>query len=107
LVRRAKAKWKDSRERERLHGKFLKTAERLGIATSAREETWQMVEKFIGFGFCKAHAATYADLAYRMATEGALPRGISRRDVQLRRGLSRLRCVEEAKRWGIEVRLPR
>ena len=33
-----------------------------------REETWMMVEKFAGFGFCKAHAATYAGyFLYRMA----------------------------------------
>ncbi|HXZ18865.1 MAG TPA: DNA polymerase III subunit alpha, partial [Candidatus Acidoferrales bacterium] len=58
LVRRAQAKWKDSREREKLHAKFLKSAERMGLDSARRDETWAMVEKFAGFGFCKAHAAT-------------------------------------------------
>jgi DNA-directed DNA polymerase III PolC len=108
LVRRAKAKWKDSRERERLHGKFIKAAERMGIAPAAREETWQMVEKFIGFGFCKAHAATYADLAYRMAyLKAHYPAEFLAAMCSSGAGFYHVSAyVEEAKRWGIEVRLP-
>ncbi|MCL4524424.1 MAG: hypothetical protein M1451_11045, partial [Acidobacteria bacterium] len=108
LVRRAKAKWKDARERERLHGKFIKAAEKLGIAASAREETWQMVEKFIGFGFCKAHSATYADLAYRMAyLKAHYPAEFLAAMCSSGAGFYHVSAyVEEAKRWGIEVRLP-
>jgi DNA-directed DNA polymerase III PolC len=108
LVRRAQAKWKDSRERERLHAKFLKAAEKLGLAGSAREETWQMVEKFIGFGFCKAHAATYADLAYRMAyLKAHYPAEFLAAMCSSGAGFYHVSAyVEEAKRWGIEVRLP-
>ncbi len=108
LVRRAKAKWKDSRERERLHGKFIKAAERMGIVPAAREETWQMVEKFIGFGFCKAHAATYADLAYRMAyLKAHYPAEFLAAMCSSGAGFYHVSAyVEEAKRWGIAVRLP-
>jgi DNA polymerase III alpha subunit len=108
LVRRAKAKWKDSRERERLHRKFIKAAERMGIAPAAREETWQMVEKFIGFGFCKAHAATYADLAYRMAyLKAHYPAEFLAAMCSSGAGFYHVSAyVEEAKRWGIAVRLP-
>src|SRR3989454_7261168 len=67
LVRRTTTKFADQRERERLRAKFLKAAERMGLEGAQREQTWQMVEKFAGFGFCKAHAATYADLSYRIA----------------------------------------
>ncbi|HXJ12802.1 MAG TPA: DNA polymerase III subunit alpha, partial [Candidatus Limnocylindrales bacterium] len=66
LVRRSAAKFSGQRERERLRGKFLKAAEKMGLQGAEREETWMMVEKFAGFGFCKAHAATYADISYRM-----------------------------------------
>ncbi len=108
LVHRAKAKWKDSRERERLHGKFIKAAEKLGIAPSAREDTWQMVEKFIGFGFCKAHSATYADLAYRMAyLKAHYPAEFLAAMCSSGAGFYHVSAyVEEAKRWNIEVRLP-
>ena len=108
LVRRAKAKWKDARERERPHRKFIKAAEKLGLSGAAREETWQMVEKFIGFGFCKAHSATYADLAYRMAyLKAHYPAEFLAAMCSSGAGFYHVSAyVEEAKRWGIEIRLP-
>jgi DNA-directed DNA polymerase III PolC len=108
LVRRAAAKFSGQRERERLRGKFLKAAEKMGLQGAEREETWMMVEKFAGFGFCKAHAATYADTSYRMAylkthhTAEFLAAMCS-----AGAGFYHVSAyVEEAKRWGIAVRLP-
>src|SRR5437899_3653058 len=51
LVRRTTTKFADQRERERLRAKFLKAAERMDLEGAQREQTWQMVEKFAGFGF--------------------------------------------------------
>jgi DNA polymerase III subunit alpha len=108
LVRRSAAKFSGQRERERLRGKFLKAAEQIGLTGSEREETWMMVEKFAGFGFCKAHAATYADISYRMTylkthhTAEFLAAMCS-----AGAGFYHVSAyVEEAKRWGITVRLP-
>lgn len=108
LVRRSAAKFSGQRERERLRGKFLKAAEKMGLQGAEREETWMMVEKFAGFGFCKAHAATYADISYRMTylkthhTAEFLAAMCS-----AGAGFYHVSAyVEEAKRWGIEVRLP-
>jgi DNA-directed DNA polymerase III PolC len=108
IVRRSAAKFSGQRERDRLRGKFLKAAEQMGLAGPEREETWMMVEKFAGFGFCKAHAATYADISYRMAylkthhTAEFLAAMCS-----AGAGFYHVSAyVEEAKRWGIEVRLP-
>jgi DNA polymerase III subunit alpha len=108
LVRRSASKFSGQRERERLRGKFLKAAERLGLQGSEREEAWMMVEKFAGFGFCKAHAATYADISYRMTylkthhTAEFLAAMCS-----AGAGFYHVSAyVEEAKRWGITVRLP-
>ncbi|HUL32531.1 MAG TPA: DNA polymerase III subunit alpha [Candidatus Eisenbacteria bacterium] len=108
LIRRSSSKFSGQRERERLRGKFLKAAERMGLQDAEREETWMMVEKFAGFGFCKAHAATYADISYRMTylkthhTAEFLAAMCS-----AGAGFYHVPAyVEEAKRWGIEVRLP-
>jgi DNA-directed DNA polymerase III PolC len=108
IVRRSAAKFSGQRERERLRGKFLKAAEKLGLPGAEREETWMMVEKFAGFGFCKAHAATYADISYRMTylkthhTAEFLAAMCS-----AGAGFYHVSAyVEEAKRWGIKVRLP-
>jgi len=108
IVRRSAAKFSGQRERERLRGKFLKAAEQMGLKGAAREEAWMMVEKFAGFGFCKAHSATYADISYRMTylkthhTAEFLAAMCS-----AGAGFYHVSAyVEEAKRWGIVVRLP-
>jgi DNA polymerase III subunit alpha len=108
LVRRSSAKFSGQRERDRLRAKFLKAAEQIGLAGAECEETWLMVEKFAGFGFCKAHAATYADISYRMAylkthhTAEFLAAMCSSGA-----GFYHVSAyVEEAKRWGIPVLLP-
>jgi DNA polymerase III subunit alpha len=108
IVRRSAAKFSGQRDRERLQGKFLKAAGMMGLNAQQRQEAWQMVEKFAGFGFCKAHAATYADISYRMAylkthhTAEFLAAMCS-----AGAGFYHVSAyVEEAKRWGIEVRQP-
>ena len=108
IVRRSAAKFSGQRERERLRGKFLKAAEQMGLTGAEREETWMMVEKFAGFGFCKAHAATYADISYRMTylkthhTAEFLAAMCS-----AGAGFYHVSAyVEEAKRWGIAARAP-
>ncbi len=108
LVRRSSVKYSGQRDRDRLRGKFLQAAGIMGLTTRQREETWMMVEKFAGFGFCKAHAATYADISYRMAylkthhTAEFLAAMCS-----AGAGFYHVSAyVEEAKRWGIAVRLP-
>ncbi|HEV2340588.1 MAG TPA: DNA polymerase III subunit alpha [Candidatus Acidoferrales bacterium] len=108
IVRRSRAKFSGQRERERLHAKFLKAAELLQLAGAVRDETWQMVEKFAGFAFCKAHAATYADLAYRMAyLKAHYPAEFLAAMASANAGFYHVSAyVEEAKRWGCEVRLP-
>jgi DNA-directed DNA polymerase III PolC len=108
LVRRSSAKFAGQREREHLRAKFLKAAARLGLEGEAREETWRMVEKFAGFGFCKAHAATYADLSYRIAyLKAHHPAEFLAAMCSSGAGFYHVSAyVEEAKRWGIEVRLP-
>jgi DNA polymerase III subunit alpha len=108
LVRRSSVKFADRRERERLRAKFLKAAERMGLDDRRREETWRMVEKFAGFGFCKAHAATYADLAYRIAyLKAHHPAEFLAAMASADAGFYHVSAyVEEAKRLGIRVLLP-
>jgi DNA polymerase-3 subunit alpha len=108
LVRRSTVKYAGRADRERLRGKFEKAAEMMGMTKEERREAWIMVEKFAGFGFCKAHAATYADTSYRMAylkthhTAEFLAAMCS-----AGAGFYHVSAyVEEAKRWGIAVRLP-
>ncbi len=80
----------------------------MGLTEEQRKETWMMVEKFAGFGFCKAHAATYADISYRMAyLKTHHPAEFLAAMCSAGAGFYHVSAyVEEAKRWGIEVLLP-
>src|SRR3989475_5577515 len=108
LVRRASAKFSGRSDRDRLRGKFLTVAGMMGLTSQQREEIWMMVEKFAGFGFCKAHAATYADISYRMTyLKTHHPAEFLAAMCSAGAGFYHVSAyVEEAKRWGIEVRLP-
>jgi len=78
------------------------------MTNAQRKEAWMMVEKFAGFGFCKAHAATYADISYRMAyLKTHHPAEFLAAMCSAGAGFYHVSAyVEEAKRWGIAVRLP-
>jgi DNA-directed DNA polymerase III PolC len=108
IMRRSSAKFSGRRDLDRLRGKFMLAAGMMGLTTEQREETWMMVEKFAGFGFCKAHAATYADISYRMAyLKTHHPTEFLAAMCSAGAGFYHVSAyVEEAKRWGIEVRLP-
>lgn len=49
------------------HAQFVRRAGEHGYATKVAEEVWQYIEAFAGYGFNKAHAASYAMVAYRTA----------------------------------------
>jgi DNA-directed DNA polymerase III PolC len=108
LVRRSSVKYSGQADHDRLRGKFEKAAGIMGLTKQQREESWQMVEKFAGFGFCKAHAATYADISYRMAyLKTHHPAEFLAAMCSAGAGFYHVSAyVEEAKRWGIAVRLP-
>jgi len=108
LVRRASTKFSSPSDRQRLLGKFMKAAGMMGLTKAQRKEAWMMVEKFAGFGFCKAHAATYADISYRMAyLKTHHPAEFLAAMCSAGAGFYHVSAyVEEAKRWGIAVRLP-
>lgn len=52
---------------ESLQHQFMDGALRNGYTQEKAEEIWQYLFKFTGFGFNKAHAATYGILAYQTA----------------------------------------
>jgi DNA polymerase III alpha subunit len=108
LVRRSSVKYSGRADYHRLRGKFDKAAEMMGLTKQQREESWMMVEKFAGFGFCKAHAATYADISYRMTyLKTHHPVEFLAAMCSAGAGFYHVSAyVEEAKRWGIAVRLP-
>jgi DNA polymerase III alpha subunit len=108
IVRRSSGKFSGRHDQERLRGKFLEASGMMGLTKTQRNETWMMVEKFGAFGFCKAHSATYAHIAYRMAyLKAHYTAEFLAAMCSAGAGFYHVSAyIEEAKRWGIEVRLP-
>ena len=47
--------------------KFIKGCSRRGLSVSMAENIFSLIEKFVGYGFNKAHSASYALIAYQTA----------------------------------------
>ncbi len=66
ILRRAMGK-KSVETMNKEHKKFIAQAVKLGYSESLAEKVWSFVEKFAGYGFNKAHATSYAMIAYQTA----------------------------------------
>lgn len=54
------------------HTEFVRRAGEKGYKKEVAEQVWSYIEKFAGYGFNKAHAVSYAMVAYRTAYMKAL-----------------------------------
>ncbi len=66
-LRKALGKAGSAEERARLGSRFVAGAIERGIDQLRAEKVWEIVSGYSGFGFCAAHAHTYALTAYRSA----------------------------------------
>jgi len=106
--RRAVTKTRSDEERRALSEEFLSLCERNGVDKKIAADLWVQMAKFNAYSFCRAHAASYARLAWANAymkahhpaefwvaalnnNEGLYPRWV---------------YIEEAKRAGLRVVLP-
>ncbi len=68
LLRRAMSHFDPGKRMQELQRKFVMEAEaRSGIPQETGERVWEMMAAFAGYGFPKAHAASYAQIAWRSA----------------------------------------
>ncbi len=68
LLRRAMSHFDPGKRMQTLKEKFIRgAAERHGLASAVAERVWDMMAAFSGYGFPKAHAASYAMAAWRSA----------------------------------------
>ncbi|MBW2172689.1 MAG: DNA polymerase III subunit alpha [Deltaproteobacteria bacterium] len=66
-LRRAMTKERSAAEMERIGTSFIQGAIRKGYSQKTAEEIFAMVASFAGYGFCKAHAASFAHITYQSA----------------------------------------
>ena len=68
LLRRAISHFDPGKKMQELEKKFVSQAEsKSGVPFTVGERVWEMMAAFAGYGFPKAHAASYAKVAWRSA----------------------------------------
>ena len=68
LLRRAMSHFDPGKRMQELQRKFVSEAQaRSGVPVETGERVWEMMAAFAGYGFPKAHAASYAQVAWRSA----------------------------------------
>jgi DNA polymerase-3 subunit alpha len=68
LLRRAMSHFDPGKKMQELERKFVSEAEaRSGVPPETGERVWEMMAAFAGYGFPKAHAASYAKIGWRSA----------------------------------------
>jgi DNA-directed DNA polymerase III PolC len=68
LLRRAMSHFDPGDKMKDLKEKFMREAQaRSGIPTDTGQRIWEMMAAFAGYGFPKAHAASYAQIGWRSA----------------------------------------
>ncbi len=66
ILRRAMGK-KSVETMNKEHKKFIAQAVKLNYSETMAEKVWSFIERFAGYGFNKAHAASYAMISYQTA----------------------------------------
>ncbi len=65
--RRAMTRDRSPEEMEKLKERFITGALKRGYSRETAEEIFRMVTSFAAYGFCKAHAASFAHITYKSA----------------------------------------
>jgi error-prone DNA polymerase len=63
--RRAMTHDRSGEEMEKMRASFISMAIEKGVSQAIAEKVFQQLAAFAAYGFCKAHAAAYAVLAYQ------------------------------------------
>lgn len=102
------SKNRDARAMEAMHEKFVKGAVRRGVDAASAELVYEKVSHFVGYGFCRSHAAAFAKIVYQSAwLKRYYPAAYMAAFMQHRPGMYNLMTLEEeAKRFGAPVLLP-
>ncbi|HIG15861.1 MAG TPA: hypothetical protein EYQ31_00340, partial [Candidatus Handelsmanbacteria bacterium] len=88
--------------------KFIAGAMQLGVPQGIAESVFEKVSHFIGYGFCRSHAAAFAQTVYHSAwMKRYHPAAHLAAFMQHRPGFYNLMTLEqEARRFGVPVLLP-
>ncbi len=67
ILRRAMTKSRNKKEFLAVRSAFIRGALQKGLSRAQAESVWRFLAQFVGYGFNKAHSATYGTIAYQTA----------------------------------------
>jgi error-prone DNA polymerase len=106
--RRLMSKFRDPGEMENMRDKFVAGAMNQGVPQALANKVFDNVANFVGFGFCRSHAAAFAKTVYQSAyMKRHYTAAFMAAFMQHRPGFYTLMTVEEeARRFGVPVLPP-
>ena len=107
-LRRSMTKKGEYEDIEVYRRRFLEGVHRRGVDEVTAHEIWRQIESFAGYSFCKAHSASYAQVSFQSAYLKAHRPARFMASVLANGGgyYPAFAYVEEARRMGLEIRLP-
>ena len=102
------SKYRDASEMENMRDTFVSGAMERGVSELTSNKVFDKVSKFVGYGFCRSHAAAFAKIVYQSAwMKCYYPMAYMAAIMQHRPGMYSLMTLEqEAKHWKVAIQLP-
>ncbi|MEL6610467.1 MAG: DNA polymerase III subunit alpha [Bacteroidota bacterium] len=106
--RRLMSKFRDPGEMEGMRESFVRGARLRGVPRDVADSVFEKVSKFVGYGFCRSHAAAFALTVYQSCYLKAHHTAAYMAAVMERRpGMYGLQTLQEdARRFGVETLPP-
>lgn len=106
--RRLMSHFRDPGEMEGMRERFVKGAMRKGVNFETATKVFENVAGFVGYGFCRSHAAAFAKTVYQSAyLKRHYSAAFMAAFMQHRPGMYNLMTLEEeARRFGVSILLP-
>jgi len=107
-LRKAISKRRSPERIAALKAKFVTGAVANGTTSGNAERLWTLIANFAAYSYCKAHACTYGHIAYQATyLKARYPAEFLAAVLNNLAGFYEPReYVEEARRWGVKIRLP-
>jgi len=102
------SRFRSSDDMETMRGRFVSGAVSRGIDSEIANSVFDKVAKFVGFGFCRSHAAAFAKTVYQSAyLKRFHPAAYMAAILEFHPGMyPRMTLEEEARRFGVRILLP-
>lgn len=106
--RQLMSKFRDPGDMQNMREKFVNGSIQRGISFEVANEVFDKVSKFVGYGFCRSHAASFAHIVYQSAyLKMHHTAAFMAAFMQVRPGMyNQMTLDQEALKFGVQVLVP-